>query len=116
MPRDVSLLDSKCWNDGHEWVNMNSVNRQSVEFSKFTDITQLLHGIFPIFFTTFQNIFAWQKCIHLNCNFVCCMTSDTYIKIYANTYILNRKLKPHLYMIKLVENNIFESDFQNFCE
>ena len=20
MPRDVSLSDSKCWNDGHEWV------------------------------------------------------------------------------------------------
>ena len=22
MPRDVSLSDSKCWNGGHEWVNV----------------------------------------------------------------------------------------------
>ena len=24
MPRDVSLSDSKCWNGGHEWVNVRA--------------------------------------------------------------------------------------------
>ena len=30
MPRDVSLSGSKCWNGGHEWVNLITTNRTTV--------------------------------------------------------------------------------------
>ena len=32
MPRDVSLSDSKCWNGGQKWVNVNQVIIMNAHF------------------------------------------------------------------------------------
>ena len=35
MPRDVSLSDSKCWNDGQKWVKVDGSGRVTLRSRQF---------------------------------------------------------------------------------
>ena len=45
MPRDVSLSDSKCWNGGHEWVNLKSIKMYFPEIGRNYDYSRILNLI-----------------------------------------------------------------------
>ena len=51
MPRDASLLDSKCWNGGHVWVITNS------GYIQIDDVYFDFFNFFLVRFKFFKNDF-----------------------------------------------------------